>query len=82
MEKTTESLPSAKPSVRRVRMACKRSGPRDASNAGRGVLRRQELTTVVYVMPQQKERTRTRWYNECTWTWGEDFEELCYITYE
>ncbi len=36
----------------------------------------------MHVMPQPQECQRARWYTECTWTWGDDWEELVYITYE
>ena len=34
------------------------------------------------VMSQPKERTRTSWYEEVTWTWGDYYDELTYISYD
>ena len=33
-------------------------------------------------MPQPQERQGEGWYDDATWTWGDYYDDLCYITYE
>jgi hypothetical protein len=75
-------VPQATSSVRRVRMAGQRGGPHQASNAGRWLLRRPQLAATVHVMPQPQECQGEGWYDEASWTWGDYYEDLTYITYE
>lgn len=76
------SVPQATPSVRSMRLAGQRSRSHQASNAGRWVLRRPQLAAIVHAMPQQKECQGEGWYDDASWTWGDYYDDLCYITYE
>lgn len=82
MEKTTQSIPEATPSVRSMWMAGQRSRPHQASDAGRCLLRRQQPAATVHVMPQPQECEGAAWYDDASWTWGDYYDELSYITYE
>jgi len=33
-------------------------------------------------MPQSQECQGEGWYDDATWTWGDYYDELSYITYE
>ena len=82
MEETTQSLSEAAPSVRSMRMAGQRGGPYQASVARRRLLRRQQPAATVHVMPQSQECQGEGWYDDASWTWGDYYDDLCYITYE
>ena len=82
MEKTTQGIPKATPCVRSMRLAGQRGRPHQASNAGRRILRRQELAAAVHVMPQPQKCQGEGWYDDASWTWGDYYDELSYITYE
>jgi hypothetical protein len=75
-------VPQATPSVRSVRLAGERRRPHQASNAGRWLLRRPQPAATVHAMSQPQECQREGWYDDATWTWGDYYEDLCYITYE
>lgn len=34
------------------------------------------------VMSHEQERQRASWYEEVTWTWGDYYDELTYISYD
>jgi hypothetical protein len=76
------SVPQATPSVRSVRLAGQRSRSHQASNAGRWLLRRPQPAATVHAMPQPQERQGEGWYDDASWTWGDYYDDLCYITYE
>jgi hypothetical protein len=76
------SISQAAPSVCCVRMAGQRSRPYQASNAWRWLLRRPQPAATVHVMPQPQERQGEGWYDDASWTWGDYYDDLCYITYE
>jgi len=78
----TPGLSEATPSMRRVRLAGQRGGPHQASDARRWVLRRPQPAAIMHAMPQSQERQGEGWYDQATWTYGDYYEELCYITYE
>ena len=82
MEETTQGIFEATPCVRSMRLAGKRGRSHQASNAGRCILRRQELAAAVHVMPQPQECQGEGWYDDASWTWGDYYDDLCYITYE
>ena len=82
MEETTQSLFEAAPSVCSMRMAGERGGPHQASDARRCLLRRQQFAATVHVMPQPQECQGEGWYDDASWTWGDYYDDLCYITYE
>ena len=82
MEKTTQGISKAAPSVRSMRMAGQRSGSHQASDAGRCLLRRQQPAATVHVMPQPQECEGAAWYDDASWTWYDYYNELSYITYE
>ena len=75
-------VPQTASSVRRVRMAGQRSRPHQASNTGRCFLRRPQPAATVHAMPQPQECQGEGWYDDATWTWGDYYDDLCYITYE
>ena len=33
-------------------------------------------------MSPTQERARTEWYQDVTWTWGDYYDELTYISYD
>ena len=76
------SVSEATPSVRRVRLAGQRSRSHQASNAGRWLLRRPQPAATVHAVPQPQECQGEGWYDDATWTWGDYYDDLCYITYE
>jgi len=76
------SVSKATPSVRSVRLAGQRSRPHQASNARRWLLRRPQPAATVHAMPQPQECQGKGWYDEATWTYGDYYDDLCYITYE
>ena len=78
----TAGVPEATPSMRCVRLAGQRSRPHQASDAGRWVLRRPQPAATVHAMPQPQECQGEGWYDDATWTWGDYYDDLCYITYE
>ena len=82
MAQTTQGISEAAPCMRSMRMAGKRSGPHQASDAGRCLLRRQQFAATVHLMPQPQECQGTAWYDDASWTWGDYYDELSYITYE
>jgi len=36
----------------------------------------------MHTMPQPKERQGEGWHDWASWTWGDYYEEIAYITYE
>ena len=71
----------AQSTLRPLRVASHRGGPHQASESGRGLLSR-SLPTTVQVMPHAQECSGTGWYDDASWTWGDYFDDLSYITYE
>ena len=82
MEKTTQGILKATPCVRSMRLAGQRGRSHQASDAGRWLLRRQQPAATVHVMPQPQECQGEGWYDDASWTWGDYYDDLCYITYE
>jgi hypothetical protein len=76
------SFSQATPSVCSMRLASQRSRPYQASNAGRWLLRRPQPAATVHAMPQPQECQGEGWYDDASWTWGDYYDDLCYITYE
>jgi len=76
------SILKTTPSMRSVRMAGQRSRPHQASDAGRWLLRRSQPAATVHAMPQPQECQGEGWYDDATWTYGDYFDDLTYITYE
>lgn len=81
MEKLSQELPSTSSSVREVRTPGNSCGSRNTSVSRRSVLECQ-IPKPLHVMPQQEVSTRTAWYTDVNWTYGEYFDELTYITYD
>ena len=71
----------AQSTLRALRVASHRGGSHQASKSGRGLLPR-SLPTAVQVMPHAQECSGTGWYDDASWTWGDYFDDLSYITYE
>jgi len=82
MEKTSQGISKAAPSVRGMRMAGQRGRSHQASDAGRCFLRRQQYAANVHFMPQPQECEGAAWYDDASWTWYDYYNELSYITYE
>lgn len=69
------------PNMRGMWMASQRRGPYQTSDAGGTVLRRQQPAEPVHVMSQPQECQGEGWYDDASWTWGDYWEDLSYITY-
>ncbi len=41
-----------------------------------------EFAATLHAMPQPQECQGEGWYDDATWTWGDYYDDLCYITYE
>ena len=75
-------VPKTTPSVRSMRLAGKRGRSHKASNARRWLLRCPQPAATVHAMPQPQECQGKGWYDDASWTWGDYYDDLCYITYE
>ena len=82
MAQTSQGISKATPSVRSMRLAGQRSRSHQASDARRWLLRCKQPAATVHVMPQSQECQGEGWYDDATWTWGDYYDELSYITYE
>jgi len=71
----------AQSTLRLLRVASHRGGPHQASKSRRRLLPR-SVPTVVQVMSHAQECQGEGWYDDATWTWGDYFDDLAYITYE
>ena len=67
--------------VREVRVASNSCGSHQASQSGWRLLQR-PIPGDVQELSQPQECAGTGWYDDATWTWGEYFEDLTYISYE
>jgi len=81
MEAIQKDIPTTASRLRQVRMGSNSRGPHHTSESGRQLLG-WAISTHVQVMPQPQERTRASWYEEVTWTWGDYYDELTYISYD
>jgi len=81
MEATTQDIPSTQPHMRQVWVDGHSCGPHQASNAGRQLLAR-SISSHVQAVPPTQECQGEGWYDDVTWTWGDYYDELLYITYE
>ena len=81
MEAIQKDILTTAPCVRQVRLGSDSGGPHHTSESGRQLLG-WTISTYVQVMSQPQERTRTSWYEEVTWTWGDYYDELTYISYD
>lgn len=82
MEKATKGMAQAVTCVRRVWLDGQRCRPHQTSVTGRCILRPQQPTVIVHVVPQQEVCQGEGWYDDATWTWGDYWDDLTYITYE
>ena len=71
----------AQSTLRPLRVASHRGGPHQTSESGRGLLSR-SLPTTVQVMPHAQECQGEGWYDDASWTWGDYFDDLSYISYD
>ena len=81
MEAIQKDIPATAPGLRQVRLGSYSRRPHYTSKPGRQLLGG-TIPTNVQVMPQPQERTRASWYEEVTWTWGDYYDELTYISYD
>ena len=81
MENLSIYILKAQPLLREVWVAGHGRGPHHTSKSGRGLLER-PLPSYVQAMPPAQERARAGWYDDVTWTWGDYFDELTYISYD
>ncbi len=75
------NIPQAQSTMRALRVASNGCGSHQTSEPGRGLLSR-SLPTALQVMPHAQECEGAGWYDNATWTWGDYFEELSYISYD
>ena len=81
MEAIQKDVFATAPCVRQVRMGSDSGGPHHTSKPGRQLLG-WTIPTYVQVMSYEQERQRASWYQEVTWTWGDYYDELTYISYD
>ena len=81
VENIQKELLEAQPYVRSLRMASNSGGPHQTSESRRGLLRG-SLPTAVQAMPHAQECQGEGWYDDASWTWGDYFDELMYISYD
>lgn len=81
MENLSIYISQAQPVLCQVRVASQRCGPYNASQSGRRLLER-SIPSHVQAMSPTQERARTEWYQDVTWTWGDYYDELTYISYD
>jgi hypothetical protein len=81
VENIQTSILEAQPALRQVRLACHRGRPHSPSESGRGLLCG-SFPSSLQTMPHAQECQGEGWYDDATWTWGDYFDELSYVTYE
>jgi len=81
MEATTQDILSTQPRMRQVRLGSDSGRPHQASDTGRQLLA-WSIPSHVQAVPPAQECQGEGWYDDVTWTWGDYYEELTYITYE
>ena len=81
MEATTQDIPSTQPYLCQVWVDRHGCGPHQASDAGRQLLA-WSISSHVQAVPPAQECQGEGWYDDVTWTWGDYYDELVYITYE
>jgi len=81
MEAIQKDIPTTAPRVRQVRLGSNSRGPHHTSKSRRQLLG-WTISTHVQVMSHEQERQRASWYEEVTWTWGDYYDELTYISYD
>jgi hypothetical protein len=81
VENIQKELLEAQPYVRSLRMASNSRGSHQTSESGRGLLSG-SLPTAVQVMPHAQECQGEGWYDDASWTWGDYFDDLAYISYD
>jgi hypothetical protein len=67
--------------MRQVRLGSDSGRPHQASDTGRQLLA-WSIPSHVQAVPPAQECQGEGWYDDVTWTWGDYYEELTYITYE
>ena len=81
MEAITQDIFSTQSCMCEVRVDCYSSRPHQASDAGRRLLA-WSISSHVQVVPPAQECQGEGWYDDVTWTWGDYYDELVYITYD
>lgn len=81
MEATTQDILSTQPRMRQVRLGSDSGRPHQASDTGRQLLA-WSIPSHVQAVPPAQECQGEGWYDDVTWTWGDYYDELTYITYE
>lgn len=81
MEATKKDIPGTQPRMCRVRLDSNSCRPHQTSDAGRQLLARTIPSHVQALSPTQ-ECQGEGWHDDVSWTWGDYYDELVYITYE
>ena len=81
MEAIKKDIPSTQPHMCQVRLDSNSGRPNQTSNAGRQLLA-WSIPSYVQVVPPAQECQGEGWYDDVTWTWGDYYDELLYITYD
>lgn len=75
------SVLEAQSTLRALRVASDSGGPHTSSKSRRGLLSR-SLPTAMQVMSHAQVSAGEGWYDDATWTWGDYWDELMYISYD
>lgn len=81
MEATAQDIFSTQPYLCQVRLGSHSGGPHYTGDSGRQLLVR-SIPSHVQAVPPAQECQGEGWYDDVTWTWGDYYDELVYITYE
>ena len=81
VENIQKGIPKAAPLVRQVRVASNCSRSHHASESRWRLLQR-TIPGDVQELSQPQECTGAGWYDDASWTWGDYYDDLAYITYE
>lgn len=81
MEKLSQGVPSTSSSVRQMRTPGNGCRSHHTSKQRRQLLG-WSVSTHVRQLSQPQECAGTTWYSNVNWTYGEDWDELTYITYD
>ena len=81
MEATSQDILSTQSRMRQVRVDSHGCRPHQTSDTGRQLLA-WSVPSYVQAVPPAQECQGEGWYDDVTWTWGDYYDELTYITYE
>ena len=81
MEAVTQSILSTQPYLCQVRLDSYSCRPHQTRDPGRQLLA-WSISSHVQAVPPTQECQGEGWYDDVTWTWGDYYDELVYITYD